>query len=325
MISYLAALLAAVANAASNVLNRKATREEPARLQFHAKLMLDLLRRRTWLIAVAIMLVSFFLGALALGTGQLAAVQILIILELPMTLVGGVMILGSRLGRREWAAVAGMTLGVIGLLACLDPRPGRQPAITALEWITGSAITAGPVLALFLLAKRSASPARRAALLGMATGACYGLASVYTKGMTEQFTSGGIAGALSAWQLYAAGVAGFAATWLLQNAYHAGRLAAAQPGITFVDPAVATAWGIIVFGEQTRGGPVLALSLLPIAALAASVFLLSRSPALQQAAGEDESADQASGNGGQRGRRPAGRRPDETGRRGRDSSPASRR
>jgi hypothetical protein len=76
------------------VLNRKATQEEPARLEFRLKLILDLLRRRTWLIAVAIMLMSFLLGAPALGTGQLAAVQI-IILELPLTLIGGAKFLGS--------------------------------------------------------------------------------------------------------------------------------------------------------------------------------------------------------------------------------------
>lgn len=63
MISYLCACVAAVANSSSNVLNRKATQEEPARVEFRPKLILDLLRRRTWLIAVAIMLVSFILGA----------------------------------------------------------------------------------------------------------------------------------------------------------------------------------------------------------------------------------------------------------------------
>jgi hypothetical protein len=96
------------------------------RLEFSLKLILDLLRRRTWLIAVAITLVSFLLGAAALGTGQLAAVQI-IILELPLTLIGGAKFLGSRLGRREWAAVGGLTGGVIGLLACLDPQSGPTP------------------------------------------------------------------------------------------------------------------------------------------------------------------------------------------------------
>jgi hypothetical protein len=86
--------------------------------------------------------------------------------------------------------------------------------------------------------------------------------------------------------LYAAVAAGITAGWLVQNAYHAGRLAASQPGITLADPAVSTAWGIVVFGEQVRGGLFLALTLVPLIALVGSVFLLSRSPVLQATAGE---------------------------------------
>ena len=124
MISYTLAFLAAMTNAASNVVNRKATREEPAKLQFRLSLIRDLLRRRTWLVAVALMVVSFFLSAAALGTGEIAAVQPIIVLELPITLIGGSMLLGSPLGLREWGAVAALTAGVIGLLVTLDPRPG---------------------------------------------------------------------------------------------------------------------------------------------------------------------------------------------------------
>jgi hypothetical protein len=40
------------------------------RLEFSQKLILDLLRRRTWLIAVAITLVSFLLGAAHWGPGS---------------------------------------------------------------------------------------------------------------------------------------------------------------------------------------------------------------------------------------------------------------
>lgn len=302
MISYICAFLTAVANAGSNVLNRKATQEEPGRFEFSPKLILDLLRRRTWLIAVAIMLVSFLLGATALGTGQLAAVQIVIILELPLTLIGGAKFLGSRLGRREWAAIAGLTGGVIGLLVCLDPQSGPVPQITPAEWIIGSAATGGPVLAFFLLARKSQQPDRRAALLGVATGLGFGLASAYTKGLTEQFSAGGVTAALASWQLYAAMVAGVTAGWLVQNAYHAGRLAASQPGITLADPAVSTAWGIVVFGEQVRGGLLLALALVPLIALVGSVFLLGRSPVLQSTAGEspgEAPEDTASARGAQ--------------------------
>ncbi len=143
MISYFLAVLTAVANAASNVLNRKATREELARVQFRLRLILDLFHRKVWLLAVAVMLASYVLGAAALGTGQLAAVQTIIILELPMTLIGGAWLLGGRLGVREWLAIAAMTAGVIGLLICLDPRSGNATGISGLAWAIGSAAGIG--------------------------------------------------------------------------------------------------------------------------------------------------------------------------------------
>ena len=101
MISYALALGAAAANAAGNVLNRKASREEPDRAEFRLRLIAGLLRRPAWLSAVGLMILSFALSATALGTGELATVQIVIILDLPLTLVGGARVLGGHLGRRE--------------------------------------------------------------------------------------------------------------------------------------------------------------------------------------------------------------------------------
>lgn len=298
VISFVAAVATAVANAASNVLNRKATREEPAREAFRLTLIWHLLQRRTWLIAVAVMLLSFVLGAVALGTGELAAVQTIIILELPITLIGGAWLLGGHLGARDWVAIGAMTLGVIGFLLCLDPHSGGQASVPGLDWIIGSAVSGGLLLAAFLAARKARHPARRAALLGVACGLAYGLAAAYTKGMTQQFSNGGITGVLASWQLYAAAVAGLLGTWLLENAYHAGKLAAAQPGITLVDPLVATLWGVLAFGEQVSGWPLLGLAALPLLLLAGGVFLLSRSPVLGSAAGTGEPGGARAGPGG---------------------------
>jgi drug/metabolite transporter (DMT)-like permease len=299
VISYVAAFFTAVLNAAGNVVNRAATRKEPAGERFRLRLMLNLIRRPLWLAAVAIMLASFVLGAVALGAGQLAAVQIIIIVELPMTLIGGLLFLGGGLGRREWAAIAALTAGVAGLLACLNPTSGHRTAVPGMDWVIGSAVNGGLVAALFLIARAARRPAQQAALLGVATGLGYGLASAYTKGMTLLFASGGVLGVLSSWELYAAAVTGIAATWLLQNAYHAGRLAAAQPGITMCDPMAATSWGVLAFGEHVQTGLFLGLAVLPAAVLVTGVVLLSRSEALQGTAGTP-------GKRGGEGRQPAG-------------------
>lgn len=288
MISYAAAVLTALANAASNVLNRKATRDEPAAFQFRLRLITRLLRRPAWLAAVAMMIASFVLAALALGTGQLAAVQPIIALELPMTMIGETWLLGSRLRRREWAAIAVMTTGVAVFLIALDPRPGHPVPVPPAVWILGSAVNGGAVVALFLAGWASRSPARRAALLGAACGLAYGLASTYNKGMTQQFATGGIVGVLASWQLYASVATGTAATWLLQNAYHAGRLAAAQPGTTLADPVAAVVWGVLAFGEHIREGVFLIPAATAVLAVTGAVTVLARSPSMQGAAGQSE-------------------------------------
>ena len=72
MISYVLAFSAAIVNAVSDVLNRKASREAPRHLAFRLRLFAHLLHRRAWLAAVFLMLMSFVLAASALGTGQLA-------------------------------------------------------------------------------------------------------------------------------------------------------------------------------------------------------------------------------------------------------------
>jgi hypothetical protein len=94
-----------------------------------------LLHRRAWLAAISLMCLSFVFSAVALGTGQLAAVQLLIILELPMTLIIGARILHGRITAQEWAGAAAMTAGVIGLLVLLDPRPGPGRSVGPTQWI----------------------------------------------------------------------------------------------------------------------------------------------------------------------------------------------
>ncbi len=281
MISYALAFLAAMVNAVGDVLNRKASREAPANLAFRFRLFADLLHRPAWLTAAALMLASFVLAAAALGTGQLAAVQLIVILELPLALVGSVVFLGGRLPAREWAAICAMTAGVIGLLVLLDPRPGPRNAISPAIWLFGSAANAGVVAGLYIAAKAQRRAAGRAALLGLASGFGYGLTAAFIKGVTAQFNADGVGGVLTSWQLYACGAAGLISTWLLQNAYHAGTLAAAQPGITLADPVVATLWGTVAFGEQVRHGWILLLAALPLVAMTAGVLALSRSRAWQ--------------------------------------------
>jgi hypothetical protein len=281
VISYVLALMAATVNAVGDVLNRKASRQAPRNLAFRLSLVADLLHRPAWLTAAALMLASFVLAAAALGTGQLAAVQQIVILELPLAMVGSAWILGARLPASDWAAIGLMTAGVIGMLTLLDPQPGDVSGVSPVGWLAGSALNSGLVAGLYLVARAQRRPAARAALLGVASGCGYALTAAFTKGMAAHYAGGGVGAVVSSWQLYACGAAGLVSTWLLQNAYHAGTLAAAQPGVTLADPLLATLWGTVAFSEPVRHGAILVLTALPLAAITAGVLVLSRSRAWQ--------------------------------------------
>ncbi len=129
--------------------------------------------------------------------------------------------------------------------------------------------------------------ARRAALLGVAAGAAFGLTAALMNGI-ETF-AGGFAELLTSWPLYAIIAAGGTGMFLVQSAMNAGRLLAAQPGLTLSDPVVSILWGVLAFHEKVRGGPYFVLATLSGLVMAAAVVYLARSPLLSgPAAGQEE-------------------------------------
>jgi EamA domain-containing membrane protein RarD len=73
--------------------------------------------------------------------------------------------------------------------------------------------------------------------------------------------------------------------FLLQSAVNAGRLIAAQPGLTLSDPIVSVLWGVLVFSEHVRGGWFIALTVASVVILAFAVIALAGSSLLSGAAG----------------------------------------
>jgi hypothetical protein len=290
MLSYVLAVLAAGCNAASNILQRKANREEPPEAAMRLKLILDLVQRPVWLAGLATVTASFLLDAAALNFGRLAAVQPILVLELPLTLIGASLVFSAaRLRLREWSAVVIMTAGLAGLIYCLDPSRGHQRGVPPLTWIIGVAITVGGMAACIAASSRG-GPSRRPALLGLASGIGFGLTAAFMKSATGGLHHGAF-GIFETWTTYAMALSGLAAMFLMQNALQAGRLIAAQPGITLADPGVAILWGVLAFGEQIRSGLFLIGTVGSGVALAVGVVVLSRSHLLQQ-------GEQASGGPG---------------------------
>jgi drug/metabolite transporter (DMT)-like permease len=292
LLSFALAVLAACANAAANVLQRKANKDKPPELSMRLRLVLDLLRDARWLAAVGLITVSFVFLATALSMGRLAAVQPVVVMELPLTLIGASLVLGARLGAREWVASAAMSAGLAGLITSLAPSAGNNGAAPGTDWAVSSALSVALLGAVALLGIRAGTGTRRAALLGVATGMTFGLTAAFMKGSTAGYHRDGVVGAVTSWQTYAMVVAGLVGMYLMQNAVHAGRLVVAQPGITLADPVVAIVWGVVVFRESPRTGPVIVAAVVSAAVLAAGAVVLARSPLLSGAGGTEEERDE---------------------------------
>jgi len=286
LLTYLLAVLGACANATASVLQRKAGRRVPQGENLSLRLIGSLLHQPVWFGGILAVTVGFLLQAAALGGGQLSVVEPIMVLELPFTLLLATRVFGARLHRREWGAAAAMSAGLAGLLYSLSPSGGRPQDVRWYGWVTGIGVNLAFVAAMTAWGRRGPAgggprgghgSALQAAVLAVGAGAAFGMTAALMKGMTSAY-SRGIGGVMTSWQLYAMAAAGIAAMFLLQSAMNAGRLVAAQPGLTLTDPIVSILWGVLVFREQVRAGWFLILTVVGGLVLAGAVLVLARSP-----------------------------------------------
>lgn len=294
--TYLLAVLAACANATSSVLQRKADREIPQGENLSIRLIWSLMHRPVWFGGVLAITVGFLLQATALGNGQLSVVEPILVLELPATLLLATRVFRTRLHGREWGAAATMAAGLAGMLFALSPTGGRPQGVRWYAWIIGIGVNLAVVAALVAWGRRGPagrgphsgqSSSLQAAVLAVAAGATFGLTAALMKGMTSTFSSG-MTVLLTSWQLYAMIATGTLGMFLVQSALNAGRLVAAQPGLTLADPVVSILWGVLIYHERVRTGWFLTLTVVGGLTIVGGVIVLARSPLLSDSSAREE-------------------------------------
>jgi drug/metabolite transporter (DMT)-like permease len=293
LLSFLCAAFAATGNALANVMQRKASLEQPADRPFGLRLLLDLVRERTWLIGFGGLVASFVLQGVALGLGQLSAVEPIITLEVPLTLLVASRVFKSPLGKPEWTGILIMTAGMIALVAILNPHPGDETNVSHATYVLAGGGTAATILALVIAAQRG-NAMWRTACLGAAAGTSFGLTATLIKETIAQGDAHGLVGVFTTWQTYVAVCCGILGLVLVQWALHTGPLLAAQPGFTLMDPLVSILWGVLVYNEITRTGLWLVPATVGAIAVGTGVLVLARSPLLAGPAEPGAAADAAS-------------------------------
>ncbi|HEY2195994.1 MAG TPA: DMT family transporter [Actinomycetospora sp.] len=291
----LLAVVAACLNAAGDLLQRGSTRKEGDPGSGSVSLLWRLARRPGWLLGVGASVTGLGVHVVALSIGQLAAVQPLLVLELPVAVVASSSWFGVRLSRQDWVAVALLAVGLAAFVFGLSPRGGRPTGVSGGTWAAGLAVLLGLVVVLAGVGWRCRQDLR-AALLGVAAGVGYGATAVLfsTAGASAAH---GLAALLGTWEAYGAAAVGLASFYLLQNSLSAGLLVATEPGLTLANPLVAVTWGLAVFGEQARTGPWLVVSITGGMLLVAGVVLLGRSPVLSDGRSSDDEGPPGEGRG----------------------------
>jgi drug/metabolite transporter (DMT)-like permease len=285
------ALTASMFTALASVAQRRAAAPAPGQDGLGLHLVNYLLHRPVWFLGIASMILGFAFQVAALRIGSLSLVQPIIATELLIVFALIALRHRHRVHARDWLAALGMAVALGAFLALARPIGGHEHASGSMWALAGiSTFALAAVLALMAYVPRAQNTRpnanRKAALLGIAAATGFGFVAAVIKELSTHFAQGP-AGVFSNWSPYVLLLAGAASMFLASHAFQAGSLAASQPGLTIVDPLVASLLGVVLFGERLVLEPIaLAGELVALALLVGSVVLLSRSPLIR---GEDSS------------------------------------
>ncbi|MFE7209551.1 DMT family transporter [Streptomyces sp. NPDC057611] len=209
------------------------------------------LRRPAWWAALTLNGLGGLLHVVALACGPLSLVQPLGALTIVFALPMAALFVGRRAGAAAWRGAIMATVGLAGLLSLVGTSEAQS--LTTAQRGGLAVVTAGVVAAL-TVAGRAAHrhPAVRSVLLATGSGIAFGMSSVFTKTVTVDFTNGIAASELPS--LAAIGVLATAGILLSQASYRGGGLAAPLATLTVVNPVMAAAVGLTLFGETFRYG-----------------------------------------------------------------------
>jgi drug/metabolite transporter (DMT)-like permease len=241
------------------------------------------------LLGFVFMVSAFLFQLFALHVGRLSVVQPILTVELLFL----VFILGTYFGyqvtAREWIGASAIALGLAGFLAFSQPGGGTRVP-TTLGWAVVGAISVSVIVAA-VVATRWGPRWWKAAMFGTAAAMSFAFTAALIKVVGDYATKDWAAIPVH-WQTYALIVFGLTGLFLVQNAFHAGPLAASQSTLVLVDPLFSILIGIALYGDSLRTagawGPLEAISLLVM--FCGAVFL-SNSPLVTGMRGEGKGAE----------------------------------
>ncbi|MET7496512.1 DMT family transporter [Streptomyces sp900116325] len=228
------------------------------------------LRNSVWWVAVALNGVGAVLHVMALAYGPLSLVQPLGALTIVFALPMAALFARRRARATAWRGAIMATVGLAGLLALTGNKESHT--LGGPQQLMLATVTFGGVALLVLIAKGMRAPVVRSVVLAAGAGVAFGIASVFTKTVAMQWASGSVGAGLPTLVVIAALAS--AGLLLSQSAYRGAGLTAPLATVTVVNPVIASAVGITLFGEQFRHGTAGAFLALACGAVAAGGLIM---------------------------------------------------
>lgn len=266
LIVVLAALAAGACFASAGLLQQRAARTRTSDESLSPRLLGDLVRQPMWLGGITLAVLSYGFQALALANGPLSIVQPLIVMEVVFALPVSARLNHVRMGRRDWFGAVLVTGGLAAALWAARPTRG-DPTAPFGAWLIVLIAVAAVVAAALLIGRRGTGPLR-ASFYAAAGAAVMGTQSALFAATIQRLQQGFVP-LFTAWQTYLLVVASIGGLLLIQSAFNSGPLAASMPVIDAIEPTMAVAIGVLLFGESLAGG----LGRHLLAALGAAVAL----------------------------------------------------
>jgi drug/metabolite transporter (DMT)-like permease len=268
------ALAAALSNAI-HLMTQHWASEGASDKKGHREVIKFLIRQPLWLLGWIAAAAGFAFQALALHSGQLSVVQILLVSELVFALLLRRFWVRQHIAKTAWIAALITSAALGAFIVAAEPHGGHlQPS--AAEWISSIAVFGGIVAVLSVLASWG-SPVRRVALYAVASAITWALMATFIKATTDVLASSGPLGTLTHWPIYALLAAGIIGSVLQQAALQVGPLSVSQPVLVVVDPAVASILSVWIFGERIAVTPAQkVVTSVAFVVIAVGVTVLSR-------------------------------------------------
>ena len=250
-IAALLALGAAFFIAIGDVIHQHSAHDVTDEAVGHLELFTRLLRDRRWWLGSLVAAVGFALQAAALGLGSVLLVQALLVTSLLFALPINARVCRRRLTRWEWMWAALLAAAVAVIITVGNPTAGHSRA--SLETWTAVVVILGPTLVLCVLGAGMVKGPASAVLLGVVSGALWGVFAVLTKGVVDRIDHG-LWALIRTPELYVWALVAIAGTAYQQASFRAGSLTASLPTMTVAEPVIGSVLGVIVLGEALRPG-----------------------------------------------------------------------